>query len=114
MPAQREDAAAGTTDIAQQQLDDRGATDVLNADGMLRPAHRIHPCGGAVATAVGGDRIADLHELIGGDAADLLHHLRRVPRVMSLEDLKDAEGVLQRLVAPNFAVWQGSTLPPSS
>ena len=41
VPAQRQDAAAGPADVAQQQLHDRGGADVLHADGVLRPAHRV-------------------------------------------------------------------------
>ena len=93
VPAQRENAAAGPAHVAEQQLDDRRTADVLNTDGMLRPADRIHPCRGALATAVRGDRLAHLGELFRGHAADPLHHLRRVPSVVSLENLKDAEGV---------------------
>ena len=104
--SQGEDAAAGTSHIPKEQLDDRCATDVLHADGVLRPTNGVDPCGGPLAPAVGGDRFAHLGELIRRHAADLLDHLRRVSRVVTLQYLKDAERVFQAFVAPDLAVWQ--------
>ncbi len=40
--AQRVDAAAGNSHIAEQELDHRHASDILHADSMLRPAHSVH------------------------------------------------------------------------
>ena len=39
--AQRDDAAAGAAHVPEQQLDDRGGADDLDADGVLRPADRV-------------------------------------------------------------------------
>ena len=57
VPAQRHDAAAGTADIAEQALDDRGRTDDLHADRMMRPAHRVAERAGAFAPGVVRDGV---------------------------------------------------------
>ena len=41
MTAQREDAAAGTSDVAEEKLQDRCGANDLHAGRMLRPADRI-------------------------------------------------------------------------
>src|SRR4051794_24391945 len=78
--AQGHDAAAGTADVAQQQLQDRGGADHLGADAVLGPADRVAERGGALTAGVGRQRLGDLRELLGLDAADLLHHLGGVAR----------------------------------
>ncbi len=97
--AQRHDPAAGATDVAQQHLQDRRGADVLHADAVVGPAHRVAERAGALASAVARERVGYPRELLGRDAADLLHHLRGVAREVPLEDLEDAVRVLQGLVA---------------
>ena len=99
MAAQREDAAAGPPNVAEQQLQDRRRADVLHADGVLRPADGIAEGGGALASGVRRDRLGDAQEDVLWRAADLLDQLRRVAREVALEDLEDAARVLERLVA---------------
>ena len=41
MAAQGHDPAAGTAHVAEQRLQDRRGADVLHADGVLGPAHRV-------------------------------------------------------------------------
>ena len=106
--AQRQDAAAGPADVAQEQLEDGRAADVLHADGVLRPAHRVAEGRGAVPAAVAQEQVRDLRELLLGHAAHLLDHLRGVPGEVPGEDVDDAAGVLQRLVALRFAVQRGA------
>ena len=108
--AKGENAAARASHVSQQQLDDRRAPDVLHAHRVLRPAHRVHPRSGALAAAVCGHCLANSGELIRGHAADLLHHLGCVPRVVAFEDLKDAERILEGFVPPDLAVGQGRTV----
>ena len=50
------------------------------------------------------DRFADLDEVCRRDAADVLHHLRRVAGVVPLEHLEHGQSILQRLVPPDPAV----------
>ena len=109
VPAQRHDAAAGTADVAQQGLQDRGRADDLRADAVVGPADGVAERGGALAPAVAGQRVGDLRELLRRDAADLLHHLGGVAGEVPLEDLEDAARVLQRLVAVPF---QSTGAPP--
>src|SRR6476620_7531134 len=66
---------------------------------VVGTAHRVAERAGALASTVAGQRFGDPGELLGRDAADLLHHLRGVAREVPLEDLEDAARVLQGLVA---------------
>ena len=49
MAAQRQDAAAGPADIAEQPLDDRRGADDLHAERVMRPADRVAERAGALA-----------------------------------------------------------------
>ena len=46
--AQGHDAAAGTPDVAEQQLQNRGGANDLHAFGMLRPSKRVTNRGGFI------------------------------------------------------------------
>jgi hypothetical protein len=96
--AERHDPAARAADVAEQRLQDRRRADHLGTDGVMRPSDRVAEGAGPFAPAVAGERIGDLQELLGLDAAHLLHHLGGVAREVPFEDLEDAARVLQRLV----------------
>ncbi len=104
--AQCEDAASGAADVAKQELDDGRAADVLDADGVLGPAHRVHPRGGALAAAVGDDCIAHLCEPLRRYPAYRLHHLGRVARVVAAQDLKHAARILEGFVPMHATLLQ--------
>ena len=98
--AQGQDPAARAADVAEQQLQDRrrrGCSARRRCGGSSRPRSRTR--WSAPARCCGSAPPRPLEELRGADPADLLHHLRGVPREVALEDLEDAAGVLQRLVA---------------
>src|SRR4051794_31546608 len=99
VPAQRHDPTARATDVAQQQLQDRAGADVLHADAVLRPADAVDERGGALASGVRGPRLAHLAERVRRHATGFRDHLGGVAGVVPLEDLVDAPGMLQRLVA---------------
>ena len=69
--AQREDAAAGAPDVAEQQLDDRRGADVLDAGRVLRPADRVTDRRRALAARVVAQRLGDREEPLARHAADL-------------------------------------------
>ena len=98
VPAQRHDPAAGAADVAEQQLDDRGTADVLHADRVLGPADRVREHARALAAGVPADLLAVPDELFDRAAARVGDELRRVARVVALQELEDAARVLQRLV----------------
>ena len=77
--AQRQDAAAGPADVAQQQLHDRRGADVLHADGVLGPADRVDDRRGSLATGVLAQRLGHLEEVLARAAA----HLGRPARACS-------------------------------
>jgi hypothetical protein len=111
VPPQGHDAAAGPTYVAQEELDDGGGADVLDAVGMLRPSDRVGEGGGPIPARVVAHRIADPQEEVLGDAAHLLNHLRGVAGVVPLQDLEDAAGVLEGLVhLRGLAVLEGAAL----
>src|SRR5690625_704698 len=98
MPTQCHDASARPADVAEEKLDDGCSANVLDADGVLRLAHRVDPARRALAAAVRGHVLADLVELLAADPAHLLDEFRGVVSVVSLEDLEDRSRMLQRLV----------------
>jgi hypothetical protein len=64
---------------------------------MLRPANSVNDCAGLLHLTVltnGGEHIRSFNKLIFRDARDALDHLRRVARVLSLQQLKHAAIVL--------------------
>ena len=70
----------------------------LDADRVLRPADRVDERAGALATRVVAELLRDQQELLDGAAARVGDELRRVARVVALEDLEDAARMLQRVV----------------
>ena len=82
--------------IPQQKLNDCGGADVLHADGVLRPADGITKRGSPLAPGIVAQRLGDLQKQTLRNAAGLLHHLRRVARIVAFQDLKHAPRVLQR------------------
>ncbi len=103
MPPQGHDAAAWPAHVAQQQLQDRAGADHLRAGGVLGEADGVAPHRRALAPRVLHQLVGDGLEVLRRDAADALDHLRRVAAEVALEDLEDAAGVLQRLVALELA-----------
>ena len=101
VPAQRIDAAAGPSDVAEQELQHRGGADDLRPEGVLRPPDRIDDRGDLLHVAVGANRreqVGRSQKLIARDAGDPLDHLRRVARVVLLQQLKHAPRMLQRCI----------------
>jgi hypothetical protein len=99
VPAQGHDPAAGPPDVAEQQLDDRRGADVLDADGVLSPPDGVAERARPLAPRVLHEQLRDLGEQRLRDAAGLLDERGRVAPEVLLEDLVDAAGVLQGLVA---------------
>ena len=65
---------------------------------MLGPADAVHERGGPLTAGVLHEQIADPPEQLRWDAAHALNHLGRVGRVVALEDLPHAPGMLEREV----------------
>src|SRR5205085_3253388 len=97
--AQRHDAAAGTSDVAEQQLQNRRSANRLDAGRMLRPADRVTDRGRFLATGSAREDVGDFDEALARNAARLLDELRRVAREVALQYLKHAARMLQRFIA---------------
>src|SRR6185437_11395701 len=89
-----------------QALDDRRRANDLHADRMVSPSNRIADRSRALAARIRRHRPSDREEEVFGAACDLLHHFRRVPGKMPLQDLIDAVGVLKRRIARRRALSQ--------
>jgi hypothetical protein len=96
--AQRDDPAARTPDVAEQQLQDRRGADRLHAGRVLRPGDGVRERGRALAAAVAQQQPGDAQERPLRHAGGALDELRRVAGEVALEDLEDAARVLQGLV----------------
>src|SRR5204863_6609104 len=95
---ERQHAAAGPPDVPEQQLDDRGGADVLDADRVLRPADGVGEGARALAPGVLAERLGDGEELLDAAATCVRDELGRVAGVVALEDLEDAAGMRQRRI----------------
>ena len=96
--AQRHDAAAGTTDIAKQPLDDRRGADDLHADRVVRPSDRVAECSGLLAAGIAAPGHRRPEERLPRATGHPLHHLRRIAGVVAAHDLVDAVRMLQRRI----------------
>ena len=77
----------------------------LRAETVLRPAHGVDDGGNFLGVAVltdGGEQVGGFQELFLGDAGDALDHFRRIARVMFLQKLEDAVGILQGQIVVDF------------
>jgi len=91
--------AARASDVAEQQLEQRGAADDLRAVRVLGPGHRVGERGRLVGAGGVQQRLGDLQEGLLRTAGDALDQLGRVTREVALDDLEDAARVLERVVA---------------
>ncbi len=103
MAAQGQDAAAGPPDVAQEQLQDGGGADDLNAFRMLGPTDRITNRGGLLRTRGGRECFGYPLKEIRRNAAHLFHHLRCVAAEVTFQDLKDRPRMPQRRIPPRMA-----------
>jgi hypothetical protein len=99
MPTQRQYAAAGTADIAEQPLDDRSGPDHLDAGRMVRPADCIADRPSALAAGIACQSLCDFDEHVSRAARRRLDHFGRIGGVMAAQDLVDAMRMLQCRVA---------------
>ena len=98
MTSQRVDAAASAANVSEKQLQHGRRTDDLSAECMLRPADRVNDGADFFHVAVlpdGRVEVRGLQKLILWDAGDALHHFRRVSRIVFLQKLIHAAGMLQ-------------------
>ena len=97
--AQGVHAAACHPHVAEQELNHRHGTDVLRADGVLRPAECVQERRGFVLRAGLGDKLAHLQEVCLRRTADILNHLRRIAGNMLFQQVPHAARVLQGGIA---------------
>src|SRR5579871_984284 len=88
----------GRPHVPEQLLDDAGGADRLDAGRVLRPADGVDERAGALPAGVLRERLRHLDEVVDRAAARLRDELRRVPRVVPLEDLEDAARMHKRRV----------------
>jgi hypothetical protein len=98
MSAQSQDAAAWTPDIAQQSCKNCRRADNLHTLGMLRPTYRVADRSGLFRSRSRNERFCCFKKYFFGDTAATFHHLRRVAREVTLQDLEDATRMLQRRI----------------
>ncbi len=93
MAAKGQDAAAGAADIAEQQLQDRGAANDLDAAGMLRPTDGIANGGGFFGSGCGAIGFCDVEERVFAKRRSSVSTIcGRVARKMFAENWKTQRG----------------------
>src|SRR2546421_2410264 len=110
MAAQRQDAATRPAHVAEQELQDGRGADDLCAVTLLRPADRVTDGAGSLTPGVLRQDLGDLEEELLRRSANLLDHLRRVARVVPLEDLEDRPGMLQGFIARGAVLRRAGAL----
>src|SRR5579862_1308791 len=103
VPAQGQDAAAGTADVPQQQLEDRRGSYDLNALGVLRPTQGVANGASLVWARRGSKSLRHLQENIFRNAAAAFHHLGRVAPEVPLQNLENATRMLKCRIRLEFA-----------
>jgi hypothetical protein len=99
VPAQRHDPAAGTADVAEEQLHDRRGPDDLHTGRVLCPADGVRDGRGLFRSGRARENVGHIEKRIARNPACLLDELRRVTREVALQDLKYAARMLQRFIA---------------
>src|SRR6185437_17019678 len=84
--------------IAEQKLQDCGGTDDLHPVRMLRPADCVADGSGFIRAGSRTVSLRNFQKEIFGNAAILLHHLRRIAREMLFEYLIHTAGMPQSRV----------------
>src|SRR4029077_3501858 len=109
--AQSVDATARAADVAKQQLQNRRGANDLRAKGVLGPSDGVNDCARLLHVAVFANRsieVRGFEELFLGDAGNALDHFRGIARVVFLQQLEHAIGVLQSEIEFDFFRQQGS------
>ncbi len=109
--AQGVHTAARHAHVAKQQLDHRHGTDVLRADGMLRPAQCVQEGSGPIRRAGGSQHFTHFQEVRFRRTADVFHHVRRIAGNVRFQQVPDATRVSQRLIAHRIAVFVELIVP---
>src|SRR5699024_9788956 len=93
---------------------DRRGANVLHPDTVLGPADAVDDRAGPIPSGVRRERLADVVEILLGNAAGSFHHFRRVAGVVPFQHLVNTARVLQRLVGTSVAVVIGFVLPATT
>src|SRR5437870_3010591 len=105
MTAQSIHSSTSAPDVAENQLQNGSGANDLRTARMLRPTHRIDDRADFLHVAIfanGGEEIGGFDKLILGNPGDAFNHLRRVTRVLLLQQLKDTARVLQRKIVSDI------------
>ena len=103
MASERQNTAAGAPDVSQQELDDPSRADDLGARRVLCPSQRVRDGARPVTARVAAQELCHLHHVLGPASAHAGDRLRRVGRVMALENLQDALGIRERGIDSRLA-----------
>ena len=111
MATQCINTSAGSSDVAEQQLENGSGTNNLTANGVHRPTNRVHDSADLVGGSGRTDNVRDLEEVRFRATRDSGYRLRRISTKVLLQKLKDAARVLQRRVAFRVSVSISFVVP---
>jgi len=111
MSAQRIHAAARNADVAEQQLHHCPRANHLRTGGVLGPSEGVHDGHGTRRRCGRGDKVPDMHDTLFRRAANPLHHLRHIARVVLLQQAVDAARMRQGRIDLGKAVGADLVLP---
>lgn len=88
--AKGDDTAAGTSDIAQQKLQDCGRTNNLRSAGMLREARCIYKGGSSFSSGISSEELRNFNDVRRTATANLSYGFRGVFFELSAQNLEYA------------------------
>ncbi len=98
LSAESVDAAARDADVAQEQLDDGTGTNDLSAERVVGPAKGVQHAPRLIPHSSGRIHLVHLQQVFHRRSSDFGYLLRCIARVVFLQELKDASGILKRRV----------------
>src|SRR5216683_5484351 len=99
MPAESEDASSRPSDVAEKQLKDRSRANDLRTFRLLRPTQRIANCSCLFRARCRAKRLRNFQEPLARNPAKPFNQLRRVSRIMPLQNLVYTSWMAERGVA---------------
>ena len=109
--AERHHAAAGTPDVPEDELQHAERADLLDTVGGLVELQRVRDRARLVRPRRRAVDVGHLQEQVLRDAADPLHHLRGVARVVAAQVLEHAVSIAERWVLFGIPVRVELELP---
>ena len=100
-----------TSNITEQQLQNRSCSDDLTTHRMHRPPNRIHDCSNSIRSSGRTDNLGHFKKAGLCTSCNVSNYIRCVAVVMLLEQLEDRARMLKRLIPKNIIIRAAFVIP---